>query len=55
MATRSSFVTPGFRSPSFEPWGNVALVSGVDAPVWFQKAGTIVPDYYANRANYTER
>ena len=43
------------RTGSFEPWGNVALVSGVDAPVWFQKAGTIIPDYYADRAKYTER
>ncbi len=25
------------RTGAFEPWGNVILRSGVDAPVWFQK------------------
>jgi D-ribose pyranase len=41
------------RSGSFEPWGNIALCSGVDAPVWFEDGkGIIVPDYYKTRAGY---
>ena len=37
---------------ALEPWGNVILVSGIDAPAWFRKPGCIVPDYYAERASY---
>ncbi len=37
------------RSGSFEPWGNVILQSGVDAPQWFDKPGTIAPDFYQDR------
>ncbi len=40
------------RTGSFEPWGNVVLVSGIDAPKWFEKPGCEVPDYYEERANY---
>ncbi|MBM7023891.1 MULTISPECIES: D-ribose pyranase [Treponema] len=42
------------RTGGFEPWGNVVLCCGVDAPVWFQKEGVITPDYYSERANYKE-
>ncbi|ADK80303.1 D-ribose pyranase [Sediminispirochaeta smaragdinae] len=42
------------RTGAFEPWGNVILCSGVDAPVWFKKPGTKVPDYYEERASYEE-
>jgi D-ribose pyranase len=42
------------RTGAFEPWGNVILCSGVDAPVWFKKPGTKVPDYYEDRASYEE-
>ena len=42
------------RTGGFEPWGNVILYSGVDAPKWFQKPGTIAPDYYQERASYHE-
>lgn len=42
------------RTGAFEPWGNVVLYSGVDAPVWFQKEGTVVPEYYEKRASYEE-
>ncbi len=52
MPARAKFIV---RTGSFEPWGNVILRSGVDAPVWFQKPGTIVPDYYASRASYDEK
>ena len=40
------------RTGGFEPWGNVVLVSGVDAPRWFDKPGVITPDYYEKRASY---
>ncbi len=43
------------RTGGFEPWGNVVLYSGVDAPVWFRKPGTRTPDYYADRASYKEK
>jgi D-ribose pyranase len=43
------------RTGAFEPWGNIILVSGVDAPLWFQKEGTKVPDYYADRAEYKRK
>jgi D-ribose pyranase len=43
------------RTGAFEPWGNVILRSGVDASVWFQKPGTIAPDYYEKRAGYKEK
>lgn len=42
------------RTGAFEPWGNVILCSGVDAPLWFEKPGTIAPDYYQQRVAYTE-
>jgi D-ribose pyranase len=40
------------RTGALEPWGNVVLVSGIDAPAYFAKKGVIVPDYYQNRASY---
>jgi len=40
------------RTGGFEPWGNVILISGVDAPRWFDKPGVITPDYYEKRASY---
>lgn len=41
------------RTGAFEPWGNIALCSGVDAPRWFADGkGIIVPDYYVDRVNY---
>lgn len=43
------------RTGGFEPWGNVILYSGVDAPVWFKKPGAITPDYYESRASYEEK
>ena len=43
------------RTGAREPWGNVVLVSGIDAPEWFKKPGCIVPDYYESRANYEDR
>lgn len=37
------------RTGAFDPWGNIALISGVDVPKWFAKPGTKVPDYYLRR------
>ena len=42
------------RTGAFEPWGNIVLCSGIDAPLWFEKPGTKVPDYYRERADYKE-
>lgn len=42
------------RTGGFEPWGNVVLAAGIDAPKWFEKEGCIVPDYYEKRVGYTE-
>lgn len=44
------------RSGAFEPWGNIALCSGVDAPRWFAEGkGIVVPDYYKERVGYRPR
>lgn len=37
------------RTGSFEPWGNIVLQSGTDAPKWFNKEGVVVPDYYKDK------
>ena len=42
------------RTGNFSPWGNVALVSGVKAPVWFSKPGVVAPDFYKERVNYVD-
>jgi simple sugar transport system permease protein/D-ribose pyranase len=39
------------RTGGFNPWGNIALVCGVDVPRWFDEPGSIAPDYYADRLN----
>lgn len=40
------------RTGSFEPFGNVVLQSGIDAPKWFAKEGCLVPGYYEERVEY---
>ena len=42
------------RTGALEPWGNIALVSGIDAATYFEKEGAIVPDYYEERVSYRE-
>ena len=37
------------RTGAFEPWGNIGLFCGVDAPKWFGGDGVIVPDSYADK------
>jgi D-ribose pyranase len=49
MPVRAKYIV---RTGAFDPWGNVALRSGVDAPAWFQKPGTVVPEYYRDRVEY---
>ena len=51
MAAKAKFI---IRTGAFEPWGNVILRSGVDAPVWFQKPGTLAPSYYESRVDYKD-
>lgn len=34
------------RTGAFDPWGNILLYSGVDAPIWFSKPGLNVPAQY---------
>jgi len=52
MPSKAKYIV---RTGAFEPWGNVILRSGVDAPMWFNKHGTITPDYYEKRAGYQEK
>ena len=51
MAAKAKFI---IRTGAFEPWGNVILRSGVDAPVWFQKPGTKAPSYYESRVEFKD-
>jgi D-ribose pyranase len=37
------------RTGAFDPWGNIALRSGVDVGQWFTREGVKVPDYYEAR------
>lgn len=37
------------RTGAFDPWGNVLLWSGVDAPKWFGKPGVKPTDFYADK------
>ena len=42
------------RTGNFSPWGNIALVSGIKAPVWFSKPGVVVPEFYQERVNFVD-
>lgn len=46
MAGRAKVVV---RTGAFDPWGNIGLVSGVDAPRWFADSRITVPDSYADK------
>jgi simple sugar transport system permease protein/D-ribose pyranase len=37
------------RTGAFDPFGNIVLYSGVDAPRWFSKPGLVVPEHYRAR------
>ncbi|HRV93045.1 MAG TPA: D-ribose pyranase [Anaerolineae bacterium] len=43
MAAKAKVIV---RSGAFDPWGNILLYSGVDAPIWFSKPGLNVPEQY---------
>lgn len=43
MAGRAKVIV---RTGAFDPWGNILLYSGVDAPIWFAKPGLNVPAEY---------
>jgi simple sugar transport system permease protein/D-ribose pyranase len=46
MAGRAKLIV---RTGAFDPWGNILLYSGVDAPLWFSKPGTVAPPEYARK------
>ncbi|MBX7234191.1 MAG: D-ribose pyranase [Caldilineales bacterium] len=46
MAAKAKVIV---RTGAFDPWGNILLYSGVDAPVWFAKPGLKVPEVYRLR------
>ena len=46
MAAKAKVIV---RTGAFDPWGNILLYSGVDAPVWFSKPGLKVPEVYQKR------
>ncbi|KIL34561.1 ribose pyranase [Cohnella kolymensis] len=37
------------RTGAFDPYGNIILQSGVDAPQWFSKPGLVVPNEYKDK------
>jgi simple sugar transport system permease protein/D-ribose pyranase len=37
------------RTGAFDPWGNILLYSGVDAPKWFSKPQVVTPEEYKRR------
>ena len=43
MAAKAKVIV---RTGAFDPWGNILLYSGVDAPIWFSKPGLVVPEVY---------
>ncbi|MCB0196867.1 MAG: D-ribose pyranase [Anaerolineae bacterium] len=43
MAAKAKVIV---RTGAFDPWGNILLYSGVDAPIWFTKPGLNVPEEY---------
>ncbi len=43
MAAKAKVIV---RTGAFDPWGNILLHSGVDAPLWFDKPGVKTPAAY---------
>lgn len=48
MAQRAKAIV---RTGAFDPWGNIALISGVDVPRWFTDPRISVPDYYRDKVD----
>lgn len=52
MAAKAKVIV---RTGAFDPWGNILLYSGVDAPVWFAKPGVKTPPAYAERVRQMQQ
>lgn len=52
MAAKAKVIV---RTGAFDPWGNILLYSGVDAPVWFSRPGLKVPEVYAKRVEQMKK
>jgi len=52
MATKAKVIV---RTGAFDPWGNILLYSGVDAPIWFSKPGLKVPEEYQKRVEQMKK
>jgi simple sugar transport system permease protein/D-ribose pyranase len=52
MASKAKVIV---RTGAFDPWGNILLYSGVDAPVWFSKPGLKVPEEYKKRVDQMKK
>ena len=52
MASKAKVIV---RTGAFDPWGNILLYSGVDAPVWFSKPGLNVPGEYQKRVDQMKK
>ena len=56
MLTDMAKQAKGFvRTGGYDPWGNIALVAGVDLAEWFDREGTSMPGVYEERASRFER
>jgi D-ribose pyranase len=42
------------RTGAYNPWGNIALVSGTDPYAWFSDNDTVVPPFYDKRFKQIE-
>lgn len=43
------------RTGDYNPWGNILLVAGTDPYAWFEKEGTVVPEFYEHRRHMVEK
>lgn len=43
------------RTGGYNPWGNIALVSGTDPFAWFTNEEVVVPPFYQNRIAQIKR
>ena len=46
MASKAKVIV---RTGAFDPWGNIVLYSGVDAPKWFSKPGVVPTEFYEKK------
>jgi D-ribose pyranase len=52
MASKAKVIV---RTGAFDPWGNILLYGGVNAPVWFSKPGLNVPEVYQKRITQMQK